>query len=281
MLFATAAAFAATPKPVASYDGGRLRNGRAHGEGTVHFKDGDTYTGMLRNGRPHGSGVYTTAAGDTCICRWRHGYQQGQGVMLEADGCRYIGNWSKGKRQGDGVYIWDNGDRYVGEWQDDEMCGYGTLCMANGDRYVGTFEHGKKHGKGVYIWANGDRYEGDFRDGEITGVGVLYVDCGAYYLYGGSRMASCCSSSNREVRQACLSTIRVGCNVGYDHFDAFGCHTGADPLFGGHSSSAGRGARIGRVEYSGLNKGSRQIASSRQSWPAKNVARRLCSVRTV
>ena len=47
------------------YTGERNSDGRPHGQGTMTFDDGATYTGEHRDGLWHGQGTFTFADGET------------------------------------------------------------------------------------------------------------------------------------------------------------------------------------------------------------------------
>ena len=77
----------------------------AHGDGSICFNNGDTYTGNFTNGEMHGmSGVYTWAHGDS-----------------------YSGSFWHNMRHGHGEYVTMNGRHYVGVYQYDKPNGYGVL----------------------------------------------------------------------------------------------------------------------------------------------------------
>ena len=77
---------------------GEFKHGKAHGQGTYTFADGDRYTGEYKDNEYHGQGTYTFASGD-----------------------RYTGEWQDGNKHGQGTYIWSDGEQVVGEWRNNEF----------------------------------------------------------------------------------------------------------------------------------------------------------------
>lgn len=75
---------------------GEKHAGKAHGQGSLHYWNGDRYEGQ-----------------------WQDGYQHGQGTYYWTNGRRYEGQWQDNKMHGQGKIFLANGDRYAGQWQDD------------------------------------------------------------------------------------------------------------------------------------------------------------------
>ena len=52
---------------------GEVKNGKAHGEGTLTFADGTTLKGKFKKNKPHGVGVYTDPRENDYEGKWRNG----------------------------------------------------------------------------------------------------------------------------------------------------------------------------------------------------------------
>ena len=117
-----------------------------HGQGTIRYASGSSYSGAWENDKRHGFGKMAFACGD-----------------------EYEGQWVDGKYEGHGKYSSKESDEYDGEWQSDTMHGQGKyLYRATGDVYEGGFADGKRHGFGKLTCANGDVFIGEFEAGELV-----------------------------------------------------------------------------------------------------------------
>ena len=76
-----------------------------HGEGTMTWPNGDTYTG-----------------------EWQDS-ENGQGTWTYADDSTYTGEWKDGQRHGQGTMTYADGHKYAGEWQDDEPVSLSELKL--------------------------------------------------------------------------------------------------------------------------------------------------------
>ena len=57
-----------------TYIGETNSKGQRHGQGTLTFADGETYTGAFRDGKANGQGTYTSADGNnTYTGKWKDG----------------------------------------------------------------------------------------------------------------------------------------------------------------------------------------------------------------
>ncbi len=114
------------------------------------------YEGQINEaGEKHGQGTLTFASGDTYSGQWRNDKMNGEGTYTFADGDRYVGQFRDNKMSGRGTYTYANGDRYTGRFVNDVKDGPGTYHFKNGDRWEGSYLNGRKHGKAVYVWSNG------------------------------------------------------------------------------------------------------------------------------
>ena len=97
------------------YIGEFNENGSFHGQGTINYKNGETYVGGFRGGK-----------------------RDGFGTLTRTDGYKYTGEFSFGK---------PGGPYGIG--------GQGTAVFPNGDTYVGKFYKGKMVSPGIYTKADG------------------------------------------------------------------------------------------------------------------------------
>ena len=56
-----------------TYIGETNSKGLRHGQGTLTFADGETYTGAFRDGKANGQGTMTYAGGITYSGQWKDG----------------------------------------------------------------------------------------------------------------------------------------------------------------------------------------------------------------
>ncbi|MGD8366108.1 MAG: hypothetical protein PVG78_00585 [Desulfobacterales bacterium] len=125
------------------------------------------YEGQVNSdGEKHGQGTLTFASGDTYSGQWRSGRMNGEGTYSFSDGDQYVGQWRDNKMNGRGTYIYANGDRYVGGFVNDVKDGPGIYYFKNGDRWEGSYLNGQKHGKAVYVWSNGQTKEELWNQGQ-------------------------------------------------------------------------------------------------------------------
>ena len=75
---------------------GMFRNGHFHGQGRLHFFNGDVYEGEFESTTRHGVGTY----------RWK-------------DGRVYTGSFQKNVRHGSGTFVYANNDFYEGTFRED------------------------------------------------------------------------------------------------------------------------------------------------------------------
>ena len=50
---------------------GNFINGKKHGEGTIHYYNGDKFVGEFRDGKKNGKGVFTYSSGETSSGNWQ------------------------------------------------------------------------------------------------------------------------------------------------------------------------------------------------------------------
>ena len=139
---------------------------------TKSFPDG-SYKGELKDGYAHGKGTLTYINGDIFIGEMRYNSFYGKGTLTRASGAKYVGEFINNRKEGTGTYTFVNGNKYVGEWMFDEQNGKGTLTQASGSKYVGEFKKNMKHGKGTLTRASGAKYVGEFKNNRMHGTGTL------------------------------------------------------------------------------------------------------------
>jgi hypothetical protein len=131
-------------KPLGSHGGrgawrydGQWRNGQRHGQGTMWFSDGSTYTGQWRMDAPGGQGRLLSSSAE------------GSGS--------YTGAWAKGAMQGAGVLETSSKKRvHFGGGSEGEFAGDFRAASAL-QRYEGQFRLNRRHGKGTLHLGNGAR----------------------------------------------------------------------------------------------------------------------------
>ena len=50
---------------------GNFKNGKKHGEGTIHYYNGDKFVGEFRDGKKNGKGAFTYSSGETSSGNWQ------------------------------------------------------------------------------------------------------------------------------------------------------------------------------------------------------------------
>jgi len=126
-----------------TYYGEVNAKGKAHGQGTYIWDEGDIYDGEWKNSKMHGQGTKTWPNGDQYVGEFKNSVYNGQGTMTWADGRKHVGEWKDGKKHGQGTYTPASGGTYVGQWKDD-----------------------KRHGLGIETWADGTEYAEEWKNNE-------------------------------------------------------------------------------------------------------------------
>lgn len=165
--------------------------GRKHGQGSMHFPNGNIYKGSWVRNKMEGQGVYWYYQGAS---REPHKYeggfldnlQHGEGTYTRADGSLYRGDWKLGLRDGFGYYRWEDGSDYRGYFKGDERDGYGKMTQSNGNVYEGFWSQGRRHGHGKMAWPDGETYEGEWKDDVRHGQGLGYNPFGRGAEYEGA-----------------------------------------------------------------------------------------------
>ncbi len=143
--------------PDGEYTGEVNAQEEPHGQGKLHYQEGDQYHRLQYEGS------------------FVNGWLEGHGKMTWRDGKVYSGEWKASKKHGSGQEKYATGGQYEGQFQEDKKHGIGTMCYSDGSRYVGAFVQDKRKGQGTYTeskdniqdskvykgsWEN-DTYEGE------------------------------------------------------------------------------------------------------------------------
>ena len=165
--------------------------GRKHGQGSMHYPNGNIYSGSWVKNKMEGRGSYSYYQGAGLEPdRYEGGFlddkQHGEGTYTRADGSMYKGDWVFGKREGFGHYRWADGSEYRGYFKDDERDGYGKFKQSNGNVYEGYWKRGRRHGFGKMTWPDGETYEGEWKDDVRHGQGLGYNPFGRGAEYEGA-----------------------------------------------------------------------------------------------
>ncbi len=80
------------------YTGQRNSKGKRHGQGTLPYANGRTYSGEWKDNKQNGLGTYIEHGlfGRTYTGEWKDGEFNGQGIWL-ADGIKRTCEWKDGK----------------------------------------------------------------------------------------------------------------------------------------------------------------------------------------
>ena len=147
---------------------------RAHGLGLDKFTwEGDTVDsdkpGLRMPGKArHGEGTITYESGDSYTGGWKHDKRSGFGKMTFACGDVYEGEWVEGKYEGHGKYTNVEIGTYEGEWKANKKQGTGRTCYATGDVFEGSYVEGVREGYGTYTKGNGEIRMGRYEKGELV-----------------------------------------------------------------------------------------------------------------
>ncbi|WP_198118449.1 hypothetical protein [Massilia rhizosphaerae] len=104
--------------------------GRVRGDATLHYPNGELYTGTLKDGVPDGHGYFREPNGDQYEGEVRMGELTGMAEVLYVNGDDYKGEFKKGKRDGTGTMAFALGGRYEGGWKNGEPSGPGKIVYA-------------------------------------------------------------------------------------------------------------------------------------------------------
>ncbi|KPI88791.1 hypothetical protein ABL78_2106 [Leptomonas seymouri] len=132
--------------------------GLREGQGCLHYKSGNVYTGNWRDGAADGFGEKRYRNGDIYRGHWAQGKRSGRGAYLFSQGHFYDGMYANDKPEGYGIYTTLKGDRYAGQWKAGHKCGKGRETLVSGQVFVGTWRYGKKQGRGKLYLPGAESY---------------------------------------------------------------------------------------------------------------------------
>lgn len=147
-----------------------------HGNGTMSYKNGNSYSGSYKYDRPHGTGQYIVKLAPSGVSTGKY-----SGQFIDGYASR-------------GTFTYDNGDVFEGVFdakndpkrascQDQfPLTGKGTITYKNGDIYTGQIRCGLKNGKGKIVFANGESYEGGFEGNLYDSEGTMTYSNGSTYV---------------------------------------------------------------------------------------------------
>ena len=151
---------------------GELKNGKAHGKGTMTYTNGEVHRGEFVNGEFHGYIITTWDVDGWPIVverTFREGKEYGPCRFTTPDFVTEVDDVSAAQQYGTTTF--NNGNTYKGELKDYVPCGQGTLtCPAEcGKVYRGEFQRGTPHGPGVITYRDGATFEATWKDGKVHG----------------------------------------------------------------------------------------------------------------
>ncbi len=177
---------------------------------TIHYTDGNMYTGGVRNRMPHGKGVLRYADGGVFEGTFQDGELSGQGVMRWNDVFEYNGNWSQNLPNGPGKLFYRKQLRASGMFDQGNLHGYVQYFHLNGTlAYKGNYERGVPHGDGTQYTENGEIiYQGTWKHGRRCGHGKAFQS--EKVLYDGEWMDNARHGQGKEYNMA-GNLIFCGC----------------------------------------------------------------------
>lgn len=126
------------------YRGEKNEDGQKNGFGTmIHSYKievrREIYVGFWREDQKHGQGVMHWTNGDKYEGNWYEDQKSGKGCMKYKNGDTYSGFWRDNQKQGDGLMKFNDGNEYIGTWTEDKMA-TGTFKNENQDwSFYGEF----------------------------------------------------------------------------------------------------------------------------------------------
>ncbi|KAL0232101.1 hypothetical protein PCE1_003097 [Barthelona sp. PCE] len=186
---------------------GEWQNDVQHGEGVMHFANGnvfkgifvggsmsegelnlkndngstDLYQGQFQNNKFHGNGKYAFNTENTVIYtgEWENGLRHGMGTVeyYNKEGElfeKYVGSWKQGRMEGKGIYHCSDKTVLEGTFQDNQIV-QGKMVHGDGTKvFEGNFLNGMKH-NGTLIKEGISRYIGEFKNDIAHGKGELLL----------------------------------------------------------------------------------------------------------
>uniref|UniRef100_UPI0035900305 alsin isoform X2 n=1 Tax=Myxine glutinosa TaxID=7769 RepID=UPI0035900305 len=143
---------------------GPWKAAKMHGQGVMHYANGDTYEGSFVDGARNGHGM------------------QRSGSFASLSSSIYIGQWFNDRKSGYGVLDdITRGEKYMGMWLDDNRHGQGVVVSQFGLYYEGIFSMNKMAGQGILLAEDNTRFQGEFTaDLALNGKGLLTLPSGDF-----------------------------------------------------------------------------------------------------
>ena len=138
------------PEGTHKYIGEKNKLKQPHGKGKLIGHNGDIYNGNFFNGKMHGYGEYHFKEGGGYYKgEFKNGEYSGNGIEKYSNGNVFIGTFLKGLRDGSGRMNYGNGSWYQGDWKAGARCGKGVYYnKTDMVRYAGYWKDSKQHGQG-------------------------------------------------------------------------------------------------------------------------------------
>mmetsp|Transcript_50591 Transcript_50591/g.113686 ORF Transcript_50591/g.113686 Transcript_50591/m.113686 type:complete len:306 (-) Transcript_50591:233-1150(-) len=191
----------ASTGPSDNYTGSLNHKGEREGEGTLHLRTGDTYTGSFFAGRFEGSGRLVTINVGEYSGQFVGGRLHGAGVYTDLNGERYAGQFADGQMQGDGCYRWPDGSLYTGQFHEGEMHGQGAHSSADGNVTVGMHRSSTKAGPATVHFCDGTAKIGTYTSGVFSAPGVTWSAdrTAAWRMRGNQNLGSLTADEARSI----------------------------------------------------------------------------------
>lgn len=143
---------------------GQWKKGDKHGEGTMYWKDGRTYSGGWDSDYASGHGRSQSANGSIVEGLFRKGWLKfNENHYQTAGGIQYHGESLDALPNGEGCMIWPDGDKWEGKNINGEREGLGTLYKQADQSFVEAEYHDdRRNGYGIKWYIDGKREVGRF-----------------------------------------------------------------------------------------------------------------------
>ena len=155
---------------------GYFKNGKANGQGTLFYKNGNKYIGNFIKGKFNGEGTFSIFDGEKYQGNFVNGLYHGQGIYTFPDGRQNSGDWIEGKLNGKVKISLKEGDKYIGFYKDDNRNGQGSWIRADKTREEGIWENGlliSKNGEASHTYEDEANYVGSWLDNLRNGYNYI------------------------------------------------------------------------------------------------------------
>lgn len=157
------------------YEGEYIGNKVPHGQGTIKYPNGDSYSGEWKLGQCHGKGALisiTKEGTSTYKGEMKEDHMHGTGLLTFPNKDVYEGAFVESQFNGAGRYTWNSGPYYQGLWKDNKRHGQG-LYVTGDQKYEGGWKNDMRHGKGIET-SKTTKLEGFWLDGKKHG--TCFID---------------------------------------------------------------------------------------------------------